>query len=103
VPAGEARSVIEADAGLVAQNRHWAIAQYRNVGNWLEHLVYLTPDEAREIEAEMRVLTARHEERTEHPELRPADAIPVEFLTFSYPLLHLLGVPVGLPTEERES
>jgi cytochrome P450 len=33
----------------------------------------------------------------------PADAIPLEFLTFAYPLLHLLGVPVGLPTEERAS
>ena len=68
----------------------------------VSHL-YLTPDEAREIAAEMLVLTARHDERTDHPELRPADAIPVEFLTFAYPLLHLLGVPADLPTEERAS
>ena len=66
-------------------------------------ILYLTPDEARQVEAEMRVLTARHDERTDHPELRPADAIPVEFLTFAYPLLHLLSVPSGVPTEERES
>jgi hypothetical protein len=33
----------------------------------------------------------------------PLYAIPVEFLTFSYPLLHLLGVPVNLPAGERES
>jgi hypothetical protein len=37
VPACEARSVIEADAGPVAQNRDGAITQYRHVGNWLEH------------------------------------------------------------------
>jgi hypothetical protein len=66
-------------------------------------ILYLTPDEAREVEAEMRVLTARHDERTDHPELRPADAIPVEFLTFAYPLLHLLRVPAGLPAKEREN
>jgi hypothetical protein len=66
-------------------------------------ILYLTPNEAREVAAEMRVLTARHDERTDHPKLRPADAIPVEFLTFAYPLLHLLGVPAGLPTKERES
>ena len=64
-------------------------------------ILYLTPDEAREVEAELRVLTARHDERTDHPELRPADAIPVEFLTFAYPLLHLLGVPVGSPAGQR--
>jgi hypothetical protein len=33
----------------------------------------------------------------------PADAIPVEFLTLAYPLLHLLGVPVSLPAGERAS
>jgi hypothetical protein len=65
--------------------------------------LYLTPEEAREVEAEMRVLLARHDERTDHPELRPADAIPVEFLTFAYPLLHLLGVPVGLQAGESAS
>src|SRR6202020_561667 len=66
-------------------------------------ILYLTPDEAREIEAELRGLTARHDERTAHPELRPADAIPVEYLTFAYPLLHLLRVPASLPAKERES
>jgi hypothetical protein len=33
----------------------------------------------------------------------PADAIPVEFLTLAYPLLHLLGVSVRLPAGERAS
>jgi len=87
----------------IARQDQWPEGWRKGVLGQGVSILYLTPDEAREIEAEMRVLTARHEERTEHPELRPVDAIPVEYLTFSYPLLHLLGVPVNLPTGERES
>jgi hypothetical protein len=66
-------------------------------------ILYLTPDEASEIQAGVRALIYRHFERTDHPELRPANAIPVEFLTFAYPLLHLLGVAAGPPAEDDEA
>jgi len=87
----------------IARHDMWPEGWRKDVLSQAVSILYLTPDEAREIDAEMRMLTARHDERTDHPELRPADAIPVEFLTFAYPLLHLLGVPVNLPTEETES
>ncbi|HEY2506588.1 MAG TPA: helix-turn-helix domain-containing protein [Streptosporangiaceae bacterium] len=79
----------------------WPEAWRKDVLSQGVSILYLTPGEAREIAAEMRTLTARHHERGDHPELRPAAAIPVEFLTFAYPLLHLLGVRPG-STEDEE-
>lgn len=81
----------------------WPEGWRKDVLNQAVAVMYLTPDEAREISAEISALTARHSGRADHPELRPADAIPVEFLTFAYPLLHLLGVPAGPAAGEEAS
>ena len=56
---------------------------------------YLTLDEARQLRADLHGLMTRHFDRVDHPELRPAGAVPVEFLSIAYPLLHLLQVPEG--------
>ena len=58
-----------------------------------EYIAYLTPDEAREFEAEVEQLYRRFEDRLDHPERRPDGAMPIEMLLLNYPLLHLAGWP----------
>jgi len=59
------------------------------------YATYLTLDEARQLRAELHDLMTRYIDRLDHPERRPAGAIPVEYLNLAYPLLHLLRVPAG--------
>jgi DNA-binding transcriptional ArsR family regulator len=54
-----------------------------------ENIVYATPQEASALGMEIFRLLRRYDGRVDHPERRPADAMPIEVLTFSYPLLHL--------------
>jgi DNA-binding transcriptional ArsR family regulator len=65
-----------------------------------EMLMYLTPAEARQFNDEILVLLSRYQDRLDHPERRPQDALPVEFLALSYPLLHLLQVRTDQATED---
>src|SRR5499427_2293156 len=58
-----------------------------------EYIAYMTPDEAREFEAEVQHLYRRFEDRVDHPERRPDGAMPIEMLLLNYPLLHLAGWP----------
>ena len=70
-----------------------------------EHILYVTPEEAAELGEEMFRLFRRYDHRVDHPERRPADAMPVETLVLSYPLLHLASWPApgdGTPTEPGE-
>jgi len=58
-----------------------------------EYIAYMTPDEAREFEAEVQHLYRRFEDRVDHPERRPDGAMPIEMLLLNYPLLHLADWP----------
>ncbi|MBO0786529.1 MAG: helix-turn-helix domain-containing protein [Actinobacteria bacterium] len=58
-----------------------------------EDIFYVTPAEARELGAEIRQLLCRFDERLDHPERRPPDAMPIEVLFLGYPLLHLAAQP----------
>jgi hypothetical protein len=49
-------------------------------------LEYLTVEEAIQATLELRAVFERYAERRDRPELRPAGALPVEFVTFGYPL-----------------
>ena len=49
-------------------------------------LEYLTAEETIQVARELSAVFDRYAERKDHPELRPADALPVEFVTFGYPL-----------------
>jgi predicted ArsR family transcriptional regulator len=51
-----------------------------------ETVIHLTAPELVEINAELQRVLARHRERLTDPARRPPDSVPVEFLTFSYPL-----------------
>lgn len=66
--------------------------------------LYLTPGEARELQAGMSALTTRYLDRTANPQARPPGAIPVQFLMLAHPLLHLLGItPGSAGDDERDS
>lgn len=58
-----------------------------------EDVFYVTPDEARELGAAFRELMSRYNDRLDHPERRPPDAMPIEVLVLGYPLLHLAAQP----------
>jgi DNA-binding transcriptional ArsR family regulator len=56
-------------------------------------LEYLTVEEAIQVTRELSAVLERYAERKDRPELRPADALPVEFVTFGYPLTEQGFVP----------
>jgi DNA-binding transcriptional ArsR family regulator len=87
----------------ISRTELWPESWRTGVLDQLATIMYLTPDEASEIRTEIRALLFRYFERTDRPELRPANAIPVEFVSFAYPLLHLLGVTAGAPHEGETS
>ena len=64
-----------------------------------EDVLYVTPEEAEELSAEVRQVGRRFEDRLDHPERRPPGAMPIEVITLSYPLLHLAARP-GPPAAE---
>jgi DNA-binding transcriptional ArsR family regulator len=73
-------------------------------------VLYLTLDEARELGNEIRRACQRFDDRLDHPERRPPDAMPVELLKLAYPLLHLAAWPAVaaaegdvLPADDPES
>jgi DNA-binding transcriptional ArsR family regulator len=70
-----------------------------------EYILYVTPQEAGELGADILRLLRRFEDRVDHPERRPDGAMPIESLVLSYPLLHLAGRPVpatgGTPASDR--
>ena len=70
-----------------------------------EHIAYLTPQEATELSAEINRLYMRYHGRVDHPERRPAGAMPIEILVLSYPLLHLASwpAPIGQEPEQPHS
>jgi hypothetical protein len=79
---------------LLTRRRAWP-EEWRRTGllGESEYIAYMTPDEAREFDAEVTQLYRRFEDRLDHPERRPDGAMPIEMLLLNYPLLHLAGRP----------
>ncbi|MFD8817215.1 winged helix-turn-helix domain-containing protein [Streptomyces sp. NPDC059627] len=50
-----------------------------------ESVFYLTPEEAESFQEELTALLFRYRERLEDPSLRPAGAIPMELIQFTFP------------------
>jgi DNA-binding transcriptional ArsR family regulator len=64
--------------------------RWREAASDGEYLLYLTADELDQLNKELTdVLLPRYRERITDPSLRPPGAVPVELLTFSF--------PIGLP------
>jgi predicted ArsR family transcriptional regulator len=61
-------------------------ARWREAAFHVNHIAWLTPDELDEIAAEVNdLLRRRGRERRGDPAQRPADALPVELVSFAYP------------------
>jgi DNA-binding transcriptional ArsR family regulator len=63
-------------------------------------ITYLTPAEADQLIDDLRELAGRYLDRLDHPERRPAGAMPVEIVTLSYLLLNLAQVPTQPPASD---
>jgi phage terminase Nu1 subunit (DNA packaging protein) len=87
-------TTLERARSMLARRRAWP-EEWRRAGllGESEYIAYLTPDEAREFDAEVTQLYRRFEDRLDHPERRPDGAMPIEMLLLNYPLLHLAGRP----------
>lgn len=67
--------------------------QHSDLTGQSQMIVYATVDEASEIAAQAERIFHRFHDRLDHPERRPEDAMPIEILVFSYPMLHLAARP----------
>jgi DNA-binding transcriptional ArsR family regulator len=87
-------TTLERARSMLSGRRVWP-EEWRHTGllGESEYIAYMTPDEAREFEAEVQHLYRRFEDRVDHPERRPDGAMPIEMLLLNYPLLHLAGWP----------
>jgi DNA-binding transcriptional ArsR family regulator len=74
--------------------------RWREAASDNEYLLYLTADELEGLNQELTdLLLQRYRERITDPSLRPPEAVPVELLTFSYPI----GLPdAGEPAGRRD-
>jgi DNA-binding transcriptional ArsR family regulator len=74
--------------------------RWRQAASDNEYLLYLTADELEGLNQELTdLLLQRYRERITDPSLRPPEAVPVELLTFSYPI----GLPdAGEPAGRRD-
>lgn len=60
---------------------------WRDASDSSEYLFYLTADELKQLGREVHaILMPRFRERIANPEKRPAGALPIELLLFSYPI-----------------
>lgn len=72
---------------------------WRDVTSGSQYLAYLTPAEAAEFNERLQQLFDQHRDRLGHSDLRPEQAIAVEYLLFSYP--QEAAEPASGPRSER--
>ena len=94
-------TTLERAHSMLTRRRTWP-EEWRRTGllGESEYIAYMTPDEAREFDAEVTQLYRRFEDRLDHPERRPDGAMPIEMLLLNYPLLHLAGRPAPADGED---
>jgi DNA-binding transcriptional ArsR family regulator len=56
-----------------------------------EWVWFVTHDELAEMQADLHAVMSRYRDRLEDPSCRPAGAVPIDFVTFTYPLRPLTG------------
>ncbi|MDH6143631.1 putative transcriptional regulator [Kitasatospora sp. GP30] len=59
---------------------------WQRVTEAMEHLAYVTPDEARELNADLLAVLDRYRDRLADPARRPSGSLPVELVLFTFPL-----------------
>jgi Helix-turn-helix domain len=90
-----ARAALQARPALDAEWRRALVST--------QSLRYVTRAEAEELQAELMAVLDRFGERNDDPALRPADAMPIEYLALSYPLQELMSRPAPGPEADPGS
>lgn len=88
--------VLDRARDSLAHQASWP-AEWQQALRQSENLIYLTTEEAGQLHADLSEVLARHIDRIDHPERRPAGAMPVEVLLISHPLLHLSKIATSPP------
>ena len=70
---------------------------------WAGHVSYLTAEETMRLRGEMRRLLDRYEERRVNPALRPAGALPVEWMLFAAPVPEWADAADPGPAADRDA
>jgi hypothetical protein len=60
--------------------------RWQEVTGGSQYVLYVTPDELREVDAEVTAIFERYRARVSDEALRPADSVPIEVLLFAYPV-----------------
>jgi DNA-binding transcriptional ArsR family regulator len=68
-----------------AERFHSLPPEWQAVTGHSDSVLYLTPEELKEIDGEVLALLRRHRERIEDPSKRPEGSRPVEVLLFAHP------------------
>jgi DNA-binding transcriptional ArsR family regulator len=68
-----------------AERFHALPTEWQAVTGHSDSVLYVTPDELRELDAQVLALLRSYRERIEDPAQRPAGALPVEVLLFAHP------------------
>lgn len=68
------------------ESRHDYPWKWQKITGMSEYIVYITPDELGTINQDLEAVLMRYRERLTDPSQRPPNALPIEILTFLYPL-----------------
>ncbi len=83
---GLARERYFARAAAFEESRASYPAAWREAAGFNEVMIHLTPAELKAVDAELAAILDRYRDRNADPSLRPPGSLPVEVLTFGYPL-----------------
>ncbi|HUL27388.1 MAG TPA: helix-turn-helix domain-containing protein [Streptosporangiaceae bacterium] len=87
-------TVLERARSILSRSNSWPAGWKHNpLMGESQHIMYVTPQEASELGAAISQVYRRYYDRVDHPERRPAGAMPIEMLALAYPLLHLADRP----------
>jgi Helix-turn-helix domain len=89
-----ARGVFESDTFLPG---------WEHATGWSQNAVFLTPEETQELRWQIRDLLIRYEPRKADSSLRPAGALPVEWMTFASPMAELVETVQAQAQEAAEA
>jgi DNA-binding transcriptional ArsR family regulator len=83
---GLARERYFARAAAFEESRASYPAAWQEAAGFNEVMIHLTPAELKALDAELAAILDRYRDRNSDPSLRPPGSLPVEVLTFGYPL-----------------
>ena len=69
--------------------RHTYPNEWQEVTGQSEYLLHVTPDELRQVDAEVHAVLRRFTDRLADPSLRPEGSLPIEVLLFAFPFVRL--------------